>query len=1287
MTCLACHSANADDARFCEQCGQPLELSCPACGSQAKAGVRFCRRCGQSLSQPISPIQNTAASALSPIRPLSLDERLDQLQRYLPTYLADKILANRGRLVGERKLVTILFADIAGYTALNAQLGEEVLFALMDELYEVLIHQVHRYEGTVNELTGDGLVAFFGAPLAVEQAPQRAVRAALALQEAVAQFSARAERARGVRLQLRVGLNTGPVIVGTVGNNLRMDYKTIGNTVNLAARMEQTAAPGTVQLTEHTYKLIAGYFDCDDLGILSPKGTATKVREYRVIGERGVRARIDVARERGFTRIVGRERELELLRHCFDLAQGGRGQAVSIIGDAGLGKSRLLYEFRQTLADLGAIWLDGRCHPYGAALAYLPVIDLLKQYFQIDASDRDEDIQRKVYDGLAPLGTALQATAPYLLRLLAVAMEGGMLAEASPEAVKHQTFEALLGLVGESAAHRPLVLAIEDLHWADTTSAEFLTFLLEHMAGSRVLLVCTYRPDFASLWSRKSYHSVVTLPPLAPTEGYQILTALLGTAHIQDELAALILDKADGVPFFLEELVKALQETGAIAQYEGQWRLTAQPTGMPVPNTVEEVLMARIDRLAEGAKSVLQMGAVIGREFSGELLREIAGLPEWELTAYLAALANAELLYARGLPPQTTYLFKHALTQEVAYRSLLTARRRDLHYRVAVTLETLFTDRLEEYYGQLAHHYYEAAQKEEIAKAVEYAMRAAERHMALPAYAEAVRFHDMALQALERQEPVNAAQRCTLLLALGEAQRKGGEHVRALETLQSAAEAARQVGSVTDLVHAALEYEHTVWIGGLPAEPAVHLLEEALKTLGREASVLRARVLGSLARALLFTGVLEQAAACAQQGVEVARQAGDPGVLAFNLHVLLPFPWQPEETEERLAYASEMLQYAQQANNDEFVCNAHAWRMLLLLELGDIQATDAALDAHAQATHKFQAPVYLCVTAGYRSMRALLEGRFAEAERLAMNLYSLSQRVQGGNLDGTFGLLMYTLRREQGRLHEVEPALRHFMRQQGVAAAWRPGLALLYSELGRRREAQAEFEHLARHDFADLPRDSLWMACMTYLTDVCAFLGDAARAATLYQLLLPYAGRTVVIGNATACYGAVSRYLGMLATTMERWEEAAQHFDDALAMNTRMGARPWLAHTQHEYAKMLLARNQPGDREEATALLNVALATARELDMRALEARLTVRDAQKPSLAPPTPISLVNLSQRELEVLRLLATGKSNQEIANALFISLNTVATHVRNILTKTGCINRTEAAAYALRHGLHGG
>ena len=327
------------------------------------------------------------------------------------------------------------------------------------------------------------------------------------------------------------------------------------------------------------------------------------------------------------------------------------------------------------------------------------------------------------------------------------------------------------------------MLAIEDLHWVDPTTAEFLTFLLEHVAGARVLLLCTYRPEFVCTWSRKSYHRVITLTPLAPSEGRQMLTALLGTPHIQDDLTSLVLDKADGVPFFLEELVKALQETGAIAQQRASGGSRRRPLACRSPIPSKKCSWPALIGWPKAPKACSRWGPSSAVSAAVSYSRELAGLPEGELTAHLAALTSAELLYARGLPPQITYLFKHALTQEVAYRSLLTAQRRELHHRVAVTLETLFPDRLEEYYGQLAHHYCEAAQEDEVAKAVEYAVRAGERHMALPAYAEAVRFYDMALQALERQKPVDEAQRCTLLLALGEAQTKAGEFTSGQATL------------------------------------------------------------------------------------------------------------------------------------------------------------------------------------------------------------------------------------------------------------------------------------------------------------------------------------------------------------------------------------------------------------------------------------------------------------------------------------------------------------------------
>jgi tetratricopeptide (TPR) repeat protein len=684
-----------------------------------------------------------------------------------------------------------------------------------------------------------------------------------------------------------------------------------------------------------------------------------------------------------------------------------------------------------------------------------------------------------------------------------------------------------------------------------------------------------------------------------------MLTALLDTPQIQDDLVRLVLDKTEGVPFFIEELVQSLRETGAVERHDGQWRLTAGATAVPVPDTVEEVLTARIDRLPEGAKSVLQIGAVIGREWSEELVREVAGLAEPELTAHLAALTDTELLYARGLPPQTMYVFKHAFTQEAAYRSLLTTRRWELHRRVAVTLEALFPDRLEEYYGPLAHHYCEGAQGDEVAKAVAYAMRAGDRNMALPAYAEAIRFYHMALQALKRQELMDEAQRCALLLALGEAQQRAGEHREAQETLLRAADIAQALGATESLVRAALELAKLASTVGLSAAQAVRLLEEALQGLGAEDSLLTAQTLGGLARALRSTGVQSQALIYAQQAVAMARRLDGPELLAANLDVMIYVLQGPEHTQQRLAYASEMLQLAKVANARQRLCDALYSRVYCLIELGDMPATDAEIDAYARVAEELQQPLDLYIVTGFRAMRALMRGHFTDSERLAQQALAIGQRLQTENAAGVFGLQMFTLRREQGRLKELEPVVRYFVQQHTVAGTWRPGLALIYSELGRTDEARAEFEHLAQHDFSDIPRDALWMACMTYLVDVCTFLGDRARAATLYQLLLPYAGHTVVIGNAVACYGAVSRYLGALATTLGRWEEAERHFEDALAMNARMEVWPWLAHAQYQYATMLLARDQPGDGEKAKELLKAALITARELGMRALEERLT----------------------------------------------------------------------------------
>jgi tetratricopeptide (TPR) repeat protein len=431
-----------------------------------------------------------------------------------------------------------------------------------------------------------------------------------------------------------------------------------------------------------------------------------------------------------------------------------------------------------------------------------------------------------------------------------------------------------------------------------------------------------------------------------------------------------------------------------------------------------------------------------------------------------------------------------------------------------------------------------------------------------------------------------------------------------------AAEIEQVLASTEFLVRTGVELVRLTFTVGLPKAPAVRILEEALQRLGAEDSLLKAKTLATLARVLAATGAQQRAMVCAEKGLDMARRLDDPALVAVNLDGMNHALAGPEYAQQRLANATEMLRLAKAANDSyDILGDAHSWRVYCLVELGDMPATDAEIDAYARLVEERHEPFQVCLVTGFQCMRALMQGRFEDSERLAQQEFAVGRRMQTETAAGVFGLQMFTQRREQGRLKELEPAVKYFLQQHTAAAAWRPGLALIYSELRRTREAREEFEQLACNDFADLHRDALWMGCMTYLADVCTFLGDEVRADILYKILLPFDGRNVIIGIGECCYGALSRYLGALATALARWDEAAQHFEDALAMNARMDARPWLAHTQEQYATMLLARRQSGDRDKAAALLDAALATARELGMRALEERIAAGTTQmKPDL-------------------------------------------------------------------------
>jgi class 3 adenylate cyclase/tetratricopeptide (TPR) repeat protein len=755
MKCPQCAFDNKPGKKFCIECGAKLTLKCPECGSEIEGTEKFCGECGHHLTTPSEPV----------VKELSFDEKIDKIQRYLPKGLTEKILSQRDKIEGERKQVTVMFCDMEGFTSLSERLGPEEAYGIMDEVYEILIHKVHDYEGTVNEMTGDGIMALFGAPIALEDASQRAIRSALAIHREMARFSDRTkEKKEGIPpLKMRVGIHTGPVVVGTLGNDLRVEFKAVGETVNLASRMEGLSEPGATYVTQDTFKLTEGFFRFEALGKREIKGKKEPINVYRAIAPSTRRTRFDVSAERGLTPFVGREREIELLLDAFERAKAGRGQAISIMSEAGVGKSRLLYEFRKAVANEDVTLLEGKSLSYSRGVAYHPVIDILKANFDVLEGDGNFEIREKVKRGLKVLGVDEPSILPYVLELLAVKESGIDKTPMSPEVKKDRIVEALKRIVFKGSEIRPLILAFEDLHWIDKSSEDLLKHLLEGIPGAKLLLIFTYRPEFVHTWGAKSYHSQITLNRLSNRESLIMVYHLLGAEELNKDLEEFILEKTEGVPFFIEELIKSLKDLKIIERKEGRYDLAKDIKEVAIPATVQDVIMARVDSLPEGVKGLLQKVSAVGREFSYDLIKRLTSLAEHELLSQLSVLKDSELLYERGIYPQSTYLFKHALTQEVAYNSVLLKRRKEIHEEIGRVIEILNPDSLEEHYELLAYHYGRSANTD---KAVEYLYMANQKAVKLSAMEEAKAYFDEAMELLDTlpETEENRQRRISLLV-------------------------------------------------------------------------------------------------------------------------------------------------------------------------------------------------------------------------------------------------------------------------------------------------------------------------------------------------------------------------------------------------------------------------------------------------------------------------------------------------------------------------------------------
>jgi class 3 adenylate cyclase/tetratricopeptide (TPR) repeat protein len=686
MSCPRCGQSNASTAKFCNTCGANLRVACRACGHGNTQGSRFCNECGQALSP-----SGAASPRTSP-------------ESYTPKHLAARILTSRGALEGERKQVTVLFADLKGSMELLAERDPEEARQLLDPVLERMMEAVHQYDGTVNQVMGDGIMALFGAPLAHEDHALRACHAALRMQERVRSYGDEMQRVHGVPMQIRVGLNSGDVVVRAIGSDLHMDYTAVGQTTHLAARMEQMAKPGSILLTPAVLRLVEGHVRVKSLGPVSIKGLGDTVEVFELTGAAPARTRLQVAAGRGLTRFVGRGAELDQVRVALERGRAGHGQVVALIGEPGVGKSRLVWELVHSHRTTGWLVLEASSVSYGKATTFLPVIELLKSYFGIEASDDPRRVREKLIGKLLALDEDLRPARPILEGLLDLPVEDAAWTSLSADQRRQRVLDAVKRLVLRESKVQPVLLVFEDLHWVDAATQALLDDVIESLPSNRVLLLVNYRPEYRHEWGGKTYYEQIRLDPLATETAESLLESLLGPDTALAPVKSVLVDRAQGNPFFLEESVRALAEMGVLAGEPGAYRLEKTMQVAQVPATVQAILAARIDRLSPEEKDLLQTASVVGKDVPLALLRAISPLSEADFAAQLGRLQAAEFLYETRLLPDAEYTFKHALTHEVAYASLLGERRRALHAKVVDAIELLHADRLAEHHDRLVHH-------------------------------------------------------------------------------------------------------------------------------------------------------------------------------------------------------------------------------------------------------------------------------------------------------------------------------------------------------------------------------------------------------------------------------------------------------------------------------------------------------------------------------------------------------------------------------------------------------
>jgi adenylate cyclase len=965
---------------------------------------------------------------------------------YTPKHLAERILTSRSAIEGERKQVTVVFVDCVGFTGLATRLDPEDLHAVMDGCFQHLLDAVHRYEGTVNQFTGDGVMALFGAPIAHEDHAVRAVAAALDIQQSVRRYAEVLRAERGLDFAVRVGINTGPVVVGRIGDDLRMDYTAQGETVNLAARLQQAAPAGGVLLSEATMRLVSGYFVLEPGGELSVKGLPAPVAAFTVTHRRSGRARFDLALERGLTAFVGRRRELAFLRDAFDTARRGRGSVVSLVGPAGIGKSRLAYELKRRLEEDSATFLSARCHPHGEARPFNLIVQLLQMNFRLEDGEPEKTQVHKVEAGVHHLDHALEWTVPYLKHVLALPaheLDGQGLDETQR---KRRLVDAVRALTLRGARHRPLFLLLEDLQWLDSSSRDYLEGVVDSMATHPIFVLCTYRDEYTPAWQNRSFHQRLVLDPFGEEETDEMVAELVHQAPVAVATRQLIVKRAEGNPLFIEELTGYLKERGLLAAGDATALTEAE-----VPATIQDLLTARIDRLPESAKRVLQVAAVLGREFPLPLLEAVV-LDGVDLAGELATLVRAELLGEVALFPERRYRFVHNLVQQVAYQGLLVKSRAELHARAGRALEALYAERPEEALHELVRHFSRSPERE---RALRYLVLAGDRARDLFAYDDAAASYRQALEVATGTWPAvirdKLGDTAYARGGLDEARREWSE---ALALAEGAGERRRMAELHRKLAVAA-------WDAG-ERQAALDHLERGRAALGDAADTAEAaRLYQELGRIHFRLGDHERATEWARRALALGEQMGAPDVISHAYNTLGVAMARAGDIERAAGYVRQSLDTALAHQLGAVACRAYSNLAVMYAAIDHQRSSEYCREGLALAQKigdELQQAWLFCTLAGGH---CTLAGDYDEGVKAAAAAVEVDRRLgQRSHLPVPL-IILAQIHQCRG---DAEQSARYYREALDVASAvgepqllfpCYDGLATLAIEAGDEAEAEA----------------------------------------------------------------------------------------------------------------------------------------------------------------------------------------------------------------------------------------